>query len=450
MNIAKLKISEGKFKKILWIVAFILIANASFISLNKNIYIDEKEVVHSAWKIAQGERIYVDFFQHHHPLFYYSIVPLINIIGETSDVILFLRVISLGLFSLMLFVTYRIAVRAFGRSVAVISLIFLCSSFLFIGKAAEIRPDTPQVLCGLVSILFLLKYFESKFFRDLILSAFFLSLSFLFLQKTIFLIAIIAIMLFIHKKEIGYKNTVLYFLFFSLVLLPFYLYFFLTNTLEEYFVFNWLINMRFPTKFSFYIFLLDDLSQFMMLWVLWIVGLFRFLKTPTHRRIGWFSAGLFCSIFLVRAPYPQYYIIAMPFIAMIAAYSVYSIYQKHKGILITILILSILGPTYYITYDIERNKFSKQREKIDYILSITDEEDFIYDGVVEFNLFRNDLDFFWFSLRSDGALATYKTFSDYDYNVYELIDKYKPKVISQTHLDMHRSSIVNNYIRCEE
>ena len=29
---------------------------------------DEIETIHSAWKMTAGETLYVDFFQHHHPL----------------------------------------------------------------------------------------------------------------------------------------------------------------------------------------------------------------------------------------------------------------------------------------------------------------------------------------------------------------------------------------------
>ena len=41
-----------------------------YMSLLGSLNHDELEAVHTAWKIVQGEVIYADFFQHHHPLFY--------------------------------------------------------------------------------------------------------------------------------------------------------------------------------------------------------------------------------------------------------------------------------------------------------------------------------------------------------------------------------------------
>jgi hypothetical protein len=42
---------------------------------------DELEAVHTAWKMWTGERIYIDFFQHHHPLFYRLLIPVLDLFG---------------------------------------------------------------------------------------------------------------------------------------------------------------------------------------------------------------------------------------------------------------------------------------------------------------------------------------------------------------------------------
>ena len=49
------------------------------------------------------------------------------------------------------------------------------------------------------------------------------------------------------------------------------------------------------------------------------------------------------------------------------------------------------------------NKY--QLEKIDYVLSITDTNDLVYDGDIQFNLFRKDLDFLVFNKRKDGWIS---------------------------------------------
>ena len=43
---------------------------------------DAIETIHSAWKISQGEKIYVDFDQPHHPGLYFFLAPIIAWSGD--------------------------------------------------------------------------------------------------------------------------------------------------------------------------------------------------------------------------------------------------------------------------------------------------------------------------------------------------------------------------------
>ena len=52
---------------------------------------DELEAVHTAWKTVQGEVIYADFFQHHHPLFYAWLAPVIMLSGERAATVVACR-----------------------------------------------------------------------------------------------------------------------------------------------------------------------------------------------------------------------------------------------------------------------------------------------------------------------------------------------------------------------
>jgi len=62
-------------------------------SIFRFFYTDEFEAIHTAWKILQGEKIYVDFFQHHHPLLYLLLIPFIYIFGESITAILIIRIL---------------------------------------------------------------------------------------------------------------------------------------------------------------------------------------------------------------------------------------------------------------------------------------------------------------------------------------------------------------------
>ena len=94
-----------------------------------------------------------------------------------------------------------------------------------------------------------------------------------------------------------------------------------------------------------------------------------------------------------------------------------------------------------------RNTNEGQLKKIAYVISITNKDDFVYDGHILFNVFRKDVDFFWYSIDHRlGTLETFQTMTDYQYNIYEIIDRLKPKVISNYYIDnMEDPRIKNHY-----
>ena len=113
------------------------------------------------------------------------------------------------------------------------------------------------------------------------------------------------------------------------------------------------------------------------------------------------------------------------------------------------LILSVVPGQCFLVNGLKKNN-TAQLEKINYVLTVTNPDDYVYDGSPNFNLFRKDLDFFWFSVKPDRALATYQTMAEYDYDIYKLIDKFKPKVISDLCIDnMQIPVIADHYIQSD-
>ena len=49
---------------------------------------DEVEHVHSAWHVLNGALPYVDFFEHHHPLLWYVLAPVLAITGESARAVI--------------------------------------------------------------------------------------------------------------------------------------------------------------------------------------------------------------------------------------------------------------------------------------------------------------------------------------------------------------------------
>jgi 4-amino-4-deoxy-L-arabinose transferase-like glycosyltransferase len=407
---------------------------------------DEFEAVHSAWKILNGEKIYVDFFQHHHPLLYYLLAPVIAMLGESSTTLVVLRLIFFLLFLLMLLVTYHFSARIFNNKTALICTLLLCSDQIFVNRAIEIRPDVPQTLFGLLSLFLLLSYLENKNLKHLISSSLCLAISFLFLQKTIFLIILTGCLLLInvYKKRVCWRDLSIYLLVFLSGLAPYFLYLLCSESLSSYFTFNWLINTKFVERFTAFNTIGFALRTSTLLCVFYVLGLCFTLKTVAQKYVGAFSLGLLASTFLFFAPYKQDFMMAMPLIAATAASAIYLLLEKKQRWMLPILLLVVTAQGFSL---LKRANNYAQLKTIDYVLSVTNKNDRVYDGDAIFNLFRKDIDFFWYSLRPNvGGLAAYKRMTEYKYDIYESIDKFKPKVISSYEIEnMQDKRITEHY-----
>ena len=439
--------------RLFWILFVGLICIILINSLKRDFNHDEFEKVHTAWKILQGERIYIDFFQHSHPFFFYLLAPLIAILGLNSTALIVLRMVMFLMLLLILLVTCHLAAKVFNKKTAFISVLLLSSAQIFINRTIEIRPDVPQTLFGLLSLFLLFTYFENKSVKCLILSSISLGISFLFLQKTIFLITLIWCLLLInvYKKRVSYRDFLAYPSIFLLTLAPYYMYIVCSGSLSSYFTLNWVLITKFASRFTPFNAIGFALRTSTLLCVFYAWGLLKFCKTPNQVRTGWFSLGLLASTFLIAAPYKQSFMIAMPLIAIIAANAICLLFEREQKWILVVLLFAVVIPGFLLLKRAEDNNDAQLKE-IDYVLSITDENDFVYDGNTTFNVFRKDIDFFWFSLRPKvGGLAAYKTIAEYEYDVYESIDKFRPKVISDYQIDnMQDERIAKHYAKSDK
>jgi len=85
--------------------------------------------------------------------------------------------------------------------------------------------------------------------------------------------------------------------------------------------------------------------------------------------------------------------------------------------------------------------------KIEYVLSVTKEGDKVYDGSALFNLFRDDVDYFWFCLVDGLCLDTYQKMTGYKYDIYDLIYTQRPKVISTHRIPSLQDVAISGFYR---
>lgn len=449
----KNKFRDTIWPALLWTLFAGILVSIFFYSINRGFDRDEFEHIHTAWKIARGQEIFVDFFQHHHPFFDYMITPVIQVYGSTIDSLFVSRYIMLLLTACILAVTYILALCVFKNpEVGILSLILTSTFIAFFMKSIEIRPDVPQALTGLLAVYFLFAYYDKESPRSLIASAVSLAVSFLFLQKALVLIVPIAGLLLYDmvKKRVRFRHVILYAAVFIAALLPYYLYLVIDGSLERYYEMNWLVNYYIPQLFSKFDSTTALFKENTVTCVLYLVGVISLVRSGRERRFAVLSVLLIIlPIILFKNLWRQYFMLAVPPVAIIAGYVVYSTFNSRLSRFIVILGAIYLPLTYMHNngfFNMNNNNQKAQLDKIEYVLSITEGGDKVYDGNVFFNVFRDDIDYFWFCVSYPYCLDAYKKISDYRYNIYELISSERPKVISNTGIySFHDIRIKNKY-----
>ncbi len=415
-----------------WIIAVSAVLILFYYSLNKFFDHDELFAIHTAWKILRGEKMYTGFMQLHHPLLHLLLTPVITIFGENINSLSASRVFIFITFLLILAVTYRLSSRVFGKETGIISLALLTTTLHFVNRGIEVRPDVPQTLFNLLSILYLLDFLETRSKKSLILGSVFLGVAFLFLQKAIILIFLVECLFLYgaYRRLIGLKEFLLHVSVIALVVAPFYLYIFLSGSFAQYILFSWIIHTKLLENSSPLSLLTSSLRLNPALWGFYALAILFFIKIRTQKMFIFVSLGLLATVFVARAPNPQYLLPSFPLMACAAAYAIYSLFRKKKLILALAIIISTVKPLYMLA-KYAKNTNSGQLHKIEYVLKNSGPEDYVYDGNTNFNVFRKDLDYIWFIGKpSTGVLATYQSMTDYKYDVPQLIEKFRPRIIS--------------------
>ena len=95
------------------------------------------------------------------------------------------------------------------------------------------------------------------------------------------------------------------------------------------------------------------------------------------------------------------------------------------------LLVTLLPPLIRVGDLIDWKRHHYQIEKIQYVLHHSTPSDYVHDGDIQFNLFRKDLDYFWYSIRpQEYALDSLRQVRPYDYNLPKMIQDKRPVLIS--------------------
>jgi len=202
--------------------------------------------------------------------------------------------------------------------------------------------------------------------------------------------------------------------------------------------------------------MLDLKKRARVFWVLSVISVVLILPnrkvSAELKAIVFMAAVLLLSLFLVKHPYNHYFMAPIALLSIVAgcflklAFDRLKIISLHRLLLI-ILVIYIparhLSKKMYIT-----NNNQTQLDKVKFVLANSQDEDFVYDGHNQFNLYRRDLHYFWYSLAESGGLDIYNRLTDNkygDYDISSLIKTKQPKIISNYRLDIFECGLDHVY-----
>lgn len=451
---------KKSYSTILLIIFLILSAVVFLLAIYKILDRDELEHIHTIWYIKNHYTPYTDFFQNHNPLFWYVSIPLFVIFGSSIQVIIAFRILMFIITILIAILIYKIAKKTTGlKEIGLFSIIILFSVVLFISKSIEIRPDVLHLLFELMSVYYFIDYFQHNRSKSIILVGLYTSISFLFLQKTIFLLfsySLIGIY-YLFKRKISIKALFYLVAAFLLPLLVFFVYLLISKSFNDYILTSWILNMKMLGSFSPFKHFGESFHINGLFWILSVISIiYIFLtKDNSELKIVTFIGVIFLlSLFVVKLPNLHYYLPIIPFLCIADAYFLKTIFEKiriNETWRIIIFILIILRPLYYLQpKNIEKNY--EQLQKINFVIRNSEESDCMYDGFISYNLFRYDLYYFWFSLKPNRCLDTYNSITNNkysDYDIVKLIKSKKPRFISDYLVDIAESGLDKLYVKTE-
>lgn len=444
---------KGYVVVLLSLVGF-LAAVTLLLSLRVYFNHDEFEHIHSAWYVQNGAVPYRDFFQNHHPLLWYLTVPFLAGFGHTTALVEAMRLLNflplLGIAAMI----YLVAKHAtHSRESALLSVLLLLSLRWFVRVGIEFRPDIPQVLFSLVSIRFVLRYFARKDSRSILLAGAAASLSFLFLQKTLFLLAALALLFLfsLWKREITLRHILFFALAFLVPQIFFLIWLAASGALDEYLVSNWLGNLSRSSAVPFHRFWLKSLKENPVFWILVLASVGYIWKTrdrvsPALNIICFLGLSIPAFTMLVSYPWPQYFLLPFSLFTVPAGHLLVSLFRRfnlNPAYRTAVILPVALLPLFFILPDLKTAPVrAYQKKVINFVMEHTGPGDCVYDGNIQFNLFRKDLHYFWYQVGRKKRLDTYRQFArnrrlgrlirpeHIDYDLCRLINEKNPKIVS--------------------
>ncbi|MBR1904540.1 MAG: glycosyltransferase family 39 protein [Alphaproteobacteria bacterium] len=311
---------------------------------------DDIEHLRAAYFVSIGDVPYRDFFEHHHPLLWYVLWPLIKILPHSTIWNIYIgRALSLLVSFGTGYYFYQIMRRFIGgKTVALLAIVLYFASMPAWASLINIKPDIYMRLFYFMGLYYLFSYFRYQKRRDLCICGVAWTFGFLFLQTITLdvLPLVLPVGWFIYKNPVKIKDFVVAAILPLLLLMAFCGVLYYGGAWETYFESNWLFNNRLSNFLSSqsqrkYLVLFADII-FMA-----FAGVIYYLQRSRKTKIYVASLILLCGWELLQrvfwvALFSQYFIMFFAFAAMIIAPLLYKVLRRYPFSIYLFIIFVIL------------------------------------------------------------------------------------------------------------
>ena len=403
---------------------------------------DEREHVSAAFFIYNGKIPYRDFFEHHHPLLWYTFLPFIYIFNNSAYIWYGARIYALLLYIINSYFIVKICRLIINNTLfSWLAVLFSLTPHCVFLAQTEFRPDSLMITLFLGGLYYLLSYIKEPK-NQLNLSFLFLFLSIMTLQKACFQLIPVALLILylLYKQEISLK------VFANALLLPFTLaflyalYLWHTDTLKDYFELNWLLNLKIHTHIQYPVHqtLYYKIANILALLIL-------FTKAPKLIKITALLclSSSFILQFIFIGAFRHYWLPLYPYFAIISAYYITVLPKKIRPLILALVIIAI-GTNYATQYKKNQNFSSLQTFVFlsKQVISLSNENDLILNNSTIGGLRNSAAGYYWIGM-DHVALLDNHYFKRHELpDFYTLIKSRRPKLFST---DYPRICIDDNY-----
>jgi hypothetical protein len=324
---------------------------------------DELEHLHAGYCVASGQVPYRDFFEHHAPALYYLIWPLFKLYGPSLAVLWSARCLMFGCSLATLWLAGQLACHWRGERAGLIAGALLAWTTVFHAKGIELRPDVPAMLLLALAAVVLVSTKEQTSYARLLGIGVLCGLALLFTQKSIVPAAGIGVAACLVQLMSGPSRMRPFIavarvgLFLSAGAIAVWgiasLLFAMAGAAGDFWHGTWYQLWVWPIRSSRWDYLRPTLAGDLTVWgaagidLAIVVSCWRRAEVWNLGRapIVVISAVCIASVPFVKATYPQFYLLWMPFLAALAGSRIVSILdalaKRNRVISFVVIVLSL-------------------------------------------------------------------------------------------------------------